>query len=49
MRDWVRKITYYIQLERIQYTIKGSTQKFSVAWRPFLNYLENVDADDIEL
>ena len=46
---WVREVTYYIQLEKIRYTVKGSIQKFSVAWQPFLNYLKNVNADDIEL
>ena len=41
---------YYIQLKKIQFTKKrGSIQKFSVAWQPFLNYFENGNLDKNEL
>lgn len=46
---WIREVTYYIQLEKIRYTIKGSIRKFSVAWQPFLNFLKNVNAEEIRV
>lgn len=41
---WVRDVMYYIQLEKIRYPIKGSTQKFYDIWQPFLIHFDNIEA-----
>ena len=44
---WVRDVMYYIQLEKIRHTLKGSVQTFYDIWKPFLTYFEGVEAKDI--
>lgn len=42
---WIRKIMYYIKLEKIKYTIRGSTRKcHHNIWQPFL-CVEDVEAE----
>lgn len=38
--QWVRSILLYMRLEKIKYTLRGSTSKFNEIWQPFLGYIE---------
>ena len=39
---WIKYVLYFLQLEKIKYTLKGSAQNFVKVWRPFLD----LDLDD---
>lgn len=45
---WIREVMYHIKLERIRYTIRGSTRKFHNVWQPFLIFVDvNMEADNM--
>ena len=46
---WVRETMNHIKLEKIRYTIRGSTRKFFNIWQPFLMFVEDMEADKIIL
>lgn len=39
---WIKEVLYFLKLERIKYTIKGSTQAFVKTWRPFWDYYDSL-------
>lgn len=39
---WVKEIFNNLKLEKIWYTLKGSSRKFKEVWGPFLVYAEQV-------
>lgn len=39
---WIKDVMYFLKLEKIKYTLKGSSQTFLKVWRPFLDYYESI-------
>lgn len=39
---WIRDTMFFLTLEKIRYTLKGSLQKFESTWTPFLEYYKNL-------
>ena len=39
---WVKDVMYFLKLEKIKYTLKGSSQSFLKVWRPFLAYYDSL-------
>ncbi|KAF3844323.1 hypothetical protein F7725_007486 [Dissostichus mawsoni] len=39
---WIRDTMHFLKLEKIRYTLKGSVQKFTKIWTPFLNYYDSL-------
>lgn len=46
---WIREIMYHLKLEKIRYTVRGSTGKFHTIWQPFLTFVEDMEADSITM
>uniref|UniRef100_A0AAR2M2X3 Reverse transcriptase zinc-binding domain-containing protein n=1 Tax=Pygocentrus nattereri TaxID=42514 RepID=A0AAR2M2X3_PYGNA len=44
---WVREVLYHLKLEKIRYTLRGSTGKFFDIWQPFLSFVEDFEADSV--
>lgn len=38
---WVKDVMYFLKLEKIKYTLKGSSQTFFKVWKPFLEYYDS--------
>lgn len=41
---WVRDLMLFLKLEKIKYTIRGSTGKFYLTWNPILNYFKKLES-----
>lgn len=39
---WVKDVMYFLHLEKIKYTLKGTSQSFLKIWRPFLDYYDSL-------
>lgn len=39
---WVKDVMYFLHLEKIKYTLRGSSQSFLKIWRPFLDYYDTL-------
>ena len=39
---WMRDIMFFLKLEKIRYTLKGSIQSFERTWTPFMTYFERL-------
>lgn len=39
---WIRDLMYSLKLEKIKFTLRGSTARFYKAWQPFLSYVDNL-------
>ena len=46
---WVREVLCHLRLEKIRYTLKGSTTKFYDIWQPFLTFVENANAGSVTM
>lgn len=40
--QWVREVLYNLKLEKLRFSLKGSTSKFMETWRPFLSWAETM-------
>ena len=40
--QWIRDVLYYIKLEKIRSTLRGSVAKFEDTWGPFLALARDV-------
>lgn len=45
--QWIREVMSHVHLEKIRYTVRGSTRKFHVIWQPFISFVEGTAATDI--
>lgn len=43
---WIREVMCHLRLEKIRYTIRGSTGTFYNIWQPFLSFVEDMDAEN---
>ena len=41
---WVQEVLQSLRVEKIRYTMRGSTSKFYLTWRPFLDFIDGLDA-----
>ena len=39
---WIRETMYFLKLEKIKFTLRGSVQKFREIWTPFLDFYESL-------
>ena len=39
---WIRDALFFSKLDKIKYTLRGSTEKFYKAWDPLLNHIETL-------
>ena len=39
---WIQDIFFFLKLEKIKYTLKGSAQTFVKVWRPFLDFYDSL-------
>ena len=39
---WIHEIIYCIKLEKIRFSLSGSTRRFNETWQPFLNYIDTL-------
>ena len=39
---WLKDIMGFLKLEKIKFTIRGSTERFFSSWQPFITYFENL-------
>lgn len=44
---WIKEVMYHIKLEKIRYTVRGSTRKFFTIWQPFLTFFEDMESDSM--
>ena len=47
--QWIRDALYFMKLERIKYSLRGSIAKFSKIWEPFLDHIRSLQLDDLPL
>lgn len=40
--QWIREVMCHFHLEKIRYTIRGSTRKFYATWQPFISFVEGM-------
>lgn len=45
--QWLNEVMCHIHLEKIRYTIRGSTSKFHSTWQPFISFVEGMAATDM--
>ena len=46
---WIKETMYFLKLEKIKFTLRGSVQKFEEIWTPFLDYYESLQVPlDVE-
>ena len=45
--QWIKEVMGHIHLEKIRYTIRGSTRKFYLTWQPFISFVEGMAATDM--
>lgn len=43
---WVKDVLYFMKLEKINHTLKGSIANYYKAWGPFLKHLDDVELQD---
>ena len=41
---WLKDIMELLKLEKIKFTIRGSTKRFFSTWQPLITYFENLTA-----
>lgn len=39
---WLTDIMHFLKLEKIKFTLRGSTKKFLLYWQPFITYFESL-------
>ena len=39
---WIKETMYFLKLEKIKFTHRGSAQKFKEIWTPFLDFYESL-------
>lgn len=39
---WIKEVMYFIQFEKIKFTVRSSKHKFSETWSPFLTYFDDL-------
>jgi len=39
---WLTDTMFFLKLEKIKFTLRGSTEKFTQYWQPFITYFENL-------
>ena len=39
---WLKDMMGFLKLEKIKFTIRGSTERFFSSWQPFITYFENL-------
>ena len=44
---WIREVMQFIKLERIRYSLRGSIEKFDIAWQPFMSFIESMKAETV--
>ena len=37
---WVKDVLYFLKLEKIRYSLKGSAKNYNKTWGPFLDYVQ---------
>ena len=37
---WIGEVMHFLKIEKIRYTLQGSTAKFHAVWQPFISYVE---------
>ena len=47
--QWLRQMLSNLPLERITYILKGKTHIFENIWKPFINYVKDLDLTDDQL
>ena len=40
---WMSDLMLFLKLEKIKYTVRGSTQKFHITWDPLILYFERLE------
>lgn len=46
---WIREVMCHLKLEKIRYTVRGSTEKFYNIWQPFFTFVEGMEADNMTM
>ena len=44
---WIREVMQSLKLEKIRYTMRGTVSKFYLTWKPFLDLVEESDAQSL--
>lgn len=44
---WLTDVMFLLKLERIKFTLRGSSNRFDSHWRPLIEYVEQLPADEI--
>ena len=47
--QWMRQMLTSLPLERITYILKGKQQIFENIWKPFINYVKDLDLTDDQM
>ena len=48
--QWIKDMVYFIiHVKKIKYTLRGSTQRFSSIWQPFLSRVESLSPGSFKL
>ena len=46
---WIREVMCHLKLEKIRYTVRGSTETFYNIWQPFFTFVEGMEADNMTM
>lgn len=49
IKVWLHDILGLLKLEKIKFSLRGSTGRFYTQWRPLLNYLDKLPAQEVSL
>ena len=47
--QWIREVMSHVHLEKIRYTVRGSSKKFYVIWQPLISFVEATAATIISM